>query len=143
MSTPLQAPPFGRDTSATDQVRYGVIVSGPRLVAESIFRLLRTPKGQLLSDPFWGESLADRLGSDFSQADADTLPSQLEAAIEKDDRIDSVTVTSTLSKVGATALLLKLTIAATLSDGSSFSMVVAYQDLTVTLLELTFGGVTS
>lgn len=140
MVTPLKAPPFGRDTSAVTQVRYGVIVSGAKLVAESILRFLSTPTGSLLDDPFWGDSLADLLGADFSQADADALPGRLEAGISKDDRIDDVTVTTVLSNVGPAVKRLKIAIAVTLSNGTSFSMVVAYQDLTVTLLDLNFGA---
>lgn len=140
MTTPLQAPPFGRDTSATDQVRYGVIVSGAKLVAESIFRFLRTPKGSLLDDQEWGYSLADRLGTDFDQPAADALPGELEAEIGKDDRIDDLEITAVLSSPTPTTRKLVLTIDATLSDGSSFSMVVAYQDLTLSLLEINFGG---
>lgn len=140
MTTPLQSPPFGRDTSATDQVRYGVIVSGAQLVAESIFRFLRTPKGSLLDDLEWGYSLADQLGTDFSQTDADALPGTLEAEIGRDDRIDDVQVTAVLWPTGGATRRLTLTIAATLSNGSSFSMVVAYQDLSLSLLELNFGA---
>ena len=138
--TPLKGGIYGRDTSATDQVRYGVIVSGAQLVAESIFRFLRTPRGSLLDDPEWGYSLADHLGTDFSQADADGLPGTLESELGRDDRIDAVTVTAILSATGGATKKLVLTISATLSNGSSFSMVVAYQDLSLSLLELNFGG---
>ena len=140
MTTPLKSPPFGQDTSATDQVRYGILVSGAKLVAESFFRFLRTPKGSLLDDPEWGDAIADRLGSDFSQADADALPGQLEAELGRDDRVDDVQVSVVFSTIGAATRKLTITIDATFSDGSSFSMVLAYQDLTLSLLELNFGG---
>lgn len=140
MATPLKAPPYGRDTSATDQVHYGVIVSGAKLVVENILRLLRTPKGTLLDDLFWGYSLADRLGSAFSQRDADAVPGELEAEISKDDRVDVVTVTAVMSTIGAGVRRLKLTIDVELAAGVTFSMVLAYQDLTIEVFAIDFGG---
>jgi len=139
MATPLKAPPFGRDTSATDQVRYGVVVSGAKLVVESILRLLRTPKGTLLDDRFWGYALAERLGAEFSQRDTDVVAVELEAEIAKDDRVDGVTVTAIFSKVGTSARL-KIVIDVDLVAGGSFSMVLAYQDLTIEVLDIDFGG---
>lgn len=140
MSAALKFPPYGRDTSAVDQVRYGVLVSGVKLVVESMLRMFRTPKGSLLDDRSWGHSLADRLGTDFSQADADALPGEIEAELEKDDRINNATVTATFSKLGAAARRMKIRIDVELSDGTSFALVLAYQDLALTVLDINFGG---
>lgn len=45
--TPLVAPPFGRDVSCSDQIRYGVVVSGDQLILEDAYRRLSTDRGSL------------------------------------------------------------------------------------------------
>jgi hypothetical protein len=145
MTTPLQGGLFGRDTSAMTRVRYGRLVSGTQLVGEHLFRTFTSPQGCLLDDdPTWGFSLADKLGSNYTQSDIDALPGMIEAAALQDERIDSVDVTAVGSAIGTVARKVTVTIIAELVDGGTFTLVLSIQDLTVALLDLTAGvGVTT
>lgn len=138
--TPLVAPPFGRDTSATDRVRYGRIVSGPLLVAEYFYRLFTSPKGSLLDDdPAWGEALADKLGANYSQADVDALPGKIESIMLRDERVDSVAIVATMTNGPGVKRSVKVTIGAQLVDGGTFTLALGIADLTVELLDISAG----
>jgi len=67
-------------------------VTGLELLAESVARRIRTPKGALFYDPNYGCSLYSYLGEGLSDSGAE-LCAVLEIEIEEDPRVLNATVT--------------------------------------------------
>ena len=87
---------FGRDISCVTELRTGRFASGSRLVAESVYRRLTTPRGMLRGgeeEANYGLDLTELIGSVSNKSDAAALPGRIESELRKDERIDSVTVT--------------------------------------------------
>lgn len=138
MTTALVAQPYGRDTSATTRVFYGRMSSGALLVGEAAFR--RLSSDWLEYDPTYGYNLANELGADFDAVKLALIPGKIEAQLLLDERIDSVDVDIVQTRGSASNIALEITIDATLDDGTSFTLVLSVNDVTVELLELTAGG---
>lgn len=87
---------YGRDTSCMGSLRTGRFVTGARLVAESVYRRLTTPRGMLRggeAELIFGIDLTDLIGDTNPRVVAATLPGRVRSEIEKDERILSVDVT--------------------------------------------------
>lgn len=131
---------FGKDVWATDSIRSGRLVTGVTLVAQAAYRRLITPRGTLL--PFYGDDddhdygfdVAAYVGRSPKNAVA-ALPGLIRAELKKDDRIDEVTATVSITTDGPSTRLV-ISIACTTDDGP-FTLVMAVADLTAELLGIT------
>lgn len=134
-------PDFGTDVSCTDSLQTGVLVSGAKLVAQSMYRRFSTPKGMLDGgdeERDFGFDLADACGKVSTPAEEAALPSQIEAEALKDERVESadVTVDSTTDGV---ATSWTIGIVGTTSLGP-FELTLGVSDVTVQLLGLQASG---
>jgi hypothetical protein len=87
---------FGRDTSCTTSLKTGRLVSGVRLVAESYFRRVTTPRGMLRGEDAernFGLDLSELVGRAATQAEIASIPGQVESELMKDERSESIAVT--------------------------------------------------
>jgi phage baseplate assembly protein W len=127
---------FGRDTSCTTGRRTGRIVTGPRLVAEAIFRRLTTPRGRLRGgkgEQNYGMDLTDLIGQATSKARVAAMGGQIATEVEKDDRILSADVSVVATDIGP-GVELTITVRSTLKSGGTFELVLGVSEVTVTLL---------
>jgi hypothetical protein len=132
MSTSL-----GRDTSCLSELRSGRFVTGGRLVGESVYRRLTTPRGSLRGgedEADFGFDLSDLVGSAATAADVAALPGRIEAELLKDERIESVSVDVENTSTGV-GIELEVTIEAETSEGP-FTLQLSVDDVTVELLGL-------
>lgn len=126
---------FGTDTSCLTGLRTGRFASGPRLVAESLFRRFRTTQGTLRggeAEQNFGFNLADLIGSVQTPSDQAALPGRVEAEALKDERVDTVTVTMLQAQVGP-GLSWTIGIEGDTAEGP-FSLVLAVSAVTVEVL---------
>lgn len=136
MTTALKAPPYGRDTSATTCVHYGVISSGVRLVAESLLRRYMSRRGKLISDPNYGLDLVEWVQTnDLNGRNELALQSEMYAEAKKDERIDDVTITVT-SILNNAIKSIAIRLDVTLDNGDTFTLALSVNDVTVELIEL-------
>lgn len=131
----LQAPPFGRDTSATTQVHHGRVVSGTRLVAEAALRRLITERGSLQDDQSYGLPLRRWLGSTMTAGDRLARAQQIRGELAKDPRLDTVEATLTEQRVGVAAHIV-LEVTGTTLDGGTFDLAVAASGVSWDVLRL-------
>lgn len=133
LSTAIAGGQYGQDTSCTDILRPGVLVSGVMLIAEACYRRLITTKGSLEYDPTYGYSLIDLLQRAMLPDEIAAIPRNVRAELLKDDRIDDVTVDSSYD-VGSASL--SLTVRGTASDGTSFALVMNASQVSVQLVSI-------
>lgn len=128
---------FGRDLSCTTSIRTGRFVSGPRLVAESLYRRLTTPRGMLRGgddESDFGLDLLDLVGSATTKNDAAALEGKIRSEAAKDERIESVDVEVLTVTEGAVTSF-EIAIDATTSAGP-FSLQLRVEDVTIELVGL-------
>lgn len=126
---------YGRDVSCTTGVRSGRYASGRRLVAEACYRRLSTPRGMLRGgdeEADYGIDLSEYLGASRPKAAAASLPAIIEAELRKDERVEQVDTTVTLTSNGVASELL-LTIRVTTGEGP-FDLQVSVDEVSVELL---------
>lgn len=129
---------FGKDTSCTTSMRTGRLVSGARLVAESAFRRLTTPRGMLRGgeeERNFGLDLTELIGTVSNKSDAAALPGRIRAELKKDERIETVDVVVTDTTEGAGKFFL-VQIAATTNEGP-FTLAIGVTEVTTELLGIT------
>ncbi len=127
---------FGRELSCTTSIVSNRFVTGARLVAESDFRRLTTPRGMLRGgeeEQNFGFDLMEYIGSVAISRDAASLPSRIRNELMKDDRHISVdaTVIATTASNGGVAF--DITINAKTHAGP-FTMTIRASDVSVDLL---------
>ncbi len=86
---------YGRDVRCTTSLKTGRFVSGVRLVAEACFRRLTTPRGMLRGgdeEANYGLDLTELLGATNLRGVEASLPGRIRAELEKDPRVEEVTV---------------------------------------------------
>jgi hypothetical protein len=71
-------------------------ITGPHVILETCLRILQTPQGSLIGDPFSGYDLVGEIDSDVTPQDGPTIASRIDAALKRDRRIASSTSTCTL-----------------------------------------------
>lgn len=127
---------LGTDFSnLTDLTATFALVSGPRGVAEALYRRFITPAGSVWYDTEY-ESLdvRDELGGASSSAQRAALAARMQHLGLADDRIDALRVTITAEASGLDA---SITIACEgLTAGGPFRLVMAASPELVTLLAL-------
>ena len=135
MTAPID---FGYDTSCLTALRTGRFSQGVRLVAEACYRRLTTPRGTLQGgedESDYGLDLADMIGQASNPSTVAAMPGQIQAELQKDQRIQSCAATVTSSTVGASTSWV-VTISAQTALGP-FSLVLGVSGVTVSLLGLT------
>lgn len=123
---------FGRDLSCTDSITTGRFVTGARLVAESDYRRLTTPRGSLRDDLDFGEPLNQLIGTASTSSQVAALPGRIQAELMKDERHASVDVVVTATTSGPVAMYV-VDITGNTADGP-FTLTIAASAVTVTLL---------
>lgn len=94
---------FGRDTSCTTELKTGRYATGIRLVAESYFRRLTTPRGMLRGgedEANFGLDLTTKIGTVANRSERAALAGQIKTELGKDDRTLDVDVTIAASTEG-------------------------------------------
>ena len=91
-------PDFGTVLSCTNDIASdGRVVTGFRVVAESIVRRWTTPRGRLIGYPDYGLDLTQYVNADMSPRDIAGLVASLAAEAAKDERVSSCDVSATLA----------------------------------------------
>lgn len=133
----LRAPPYGRDTSCTTQMRRGVIVSGGRLLGEATFRRYTTDRGTLLYDPNYGLLITRLINADMTQSELNSIQGQLRTEAMKDRRLDEVAVNCTQRPIGTSpGVELEIDVEGRGLDGSTFSFGMLVSEVRVELLRM-------
>jgi len=128
---------FGKDIACTTQLRAGRFTTGPRLVGESLYRRLTTPRGMLRGgedEKNFGFDLLDLIGSAVTESDAAALPGRIAAEAKKDERIDEVFVNVVRTQEGPVTSFV-IVIDCTTAEGP-FTLQLGVDDVTVELLGL-------
>lgn len=132
---------FGRDISCTDGgIRSGRFVTGPRLVAEAIYRRLTTRRGLLRggdAEANYGIDLSAMVGAVQASRDAASLPGRIEAEIRKDERIVDVHV-DVLTITDVASITYRISIDADTGEGP-FSLVLDASGITTEILQIQAG----
>lgn len=129
---------FGRDISTTTSMKTGRFSSGPRLVAEACYRRLTTPRGTLRGgedEASYGFDLTELIGVTNIKTAAASLPGRIQAELEKEQRLDSVTVDVLTSTDAAGLTSFTITVNA-ITGAGPFTLVLLASAVTVTLLGL-------
>ena len=128
---------FGRDTSCTTELRTGRYAAGVRLVAESAYRRLTTPRGMLrggADEAEYGIDLLDMIGSVSTAKDAAALPGRISSELTKDERIETATVTVLETTEGS---LKSCQIAVEcITAAGTFTLQVGVDEVTIELLRI-------
>lgn len=134
----LKSEPYGRDTSATNRISRGRMVSGARLLAEAMFRRLITDRGTLLDDPNYGFSLRTFLSAEMTPARRAALPGLVRLELQKDERLveGSVRVEVTEERLPSGAFSWEIDVSAVGIETGPFTFSVAADAVTVELLDL-------
>lgn len=128
---------FGTDIyGATGIDPTGRNVTGTLLLSQAIARRVTTRRGWVLGAPDYGIDVGDYIGQDITDSDLPRINAEVTAEIEKDDRVFTVTVTTSLSSSGTTGApkTMKMGIDGTSAPGP-FRLVLAVSDVTTTILE--------
>lgn len=126
---------YGKDISCLDGLRTGRFAKGRRLVAESCYRRLTTPKGMLRGgdeEQDFGIDLLEYLGASNPKQVAAALPAIIEAELLKDERVVEVTATCTLSNDGP-AFALNIDVHVVTGEGP-FNLAISVDEVSVNLL---------
>lgn len=92
---------YGKDVSCLTEMRTGRYAKGVRLVAESYFRRLTTPRGMLRgseAEADFGFDLTEKVGTLASKSARAALPSEITSELMKDERSQSIDVEVTETK---------------------------------------------
>ncbi len=127
---------FGTDTSCTDQLDTTRMVSGPELVAQALYRRLITPRGSLTFSEAhltYGFDVTQFIGVVGYPTAEQALPAQIENELMQDDRVDSVSCSASLVRVGVTYEL-RIVCSVTLADqGGDFDLTMTASTARLTL----------
>lgn len=134
MATELTSPPFGRDTSATDRINYGRIVTAGELLAEAAYRRLTTVRGTLLDDLSYGLCVSLWLGRDVDDSEIASYPGQIESELMKDPRLASVAITVTPTRGDSGRVELDIDIDGFGANRETFELSLHVNDVTVEIL---------
>ncbi len=121
---------FGRDTSCTDDLHPGRMVSGVELVQEAVYRRLIAPRGALVSDPSYGYDVRALLGVGSTDAGMARVPIVVRGEVLKDPRIRTCTVRAQRTQVGSSSYALTLDVQCT-TDVGPFVLTLRIDDVSV------------
>lgn len=119
---------YGHDTSCTDDLYPGRVVSGAALLAEAAYRRITTPRGRLLDDPSYGLDVRAFMHRGMTPKEIARIPGIIEAEVAKDERVAAVSCAASFVDGR-----LRLSIGGRGARGP-FALVVATDGVTVELL---------
>jgi hypothetical protein len=128
---------YGVEVSLLDKLVAGRLVSGKSVVIEALYRRLITPRGSLGSTVFpedliYGFDVSAFVGAVGYERAANVIGGMAANELSKDDRVQSVVCTATLSEDGT---LLLLDVDGILVDSDeTFSLTLGVSDVSVELL---------
>lgn len=125
-----------KDIFCTDSLKTGRYASGPRLVAQRLYRALTSPRGCLRGSPddeLWGDDLTEVIGKGGPKDTERLIRGKISRAASKDEQILSTSVGILTSDLGAGAYSQEIKITAETSSGP-FELVLAISDVSVSLL---------
>jgi hypothetical protein len=129
---------YGRDTSCTDSLRTGRIVSGAMAIGEAAYRRLSTSRGTLRGreeEANYGEDLAEFVGKQASPSTSAMLPAIIRNELDKDERILSTEVDVTTKQDGPSVTYL-VAVSCTTAEGP-FTLQMSVSNVRVSLLGIT------
>lgn len=129
---------YGRDISVTTSLRTGRFATNLQLVGEACYRRLTTPRGMLRggeAEDNYGMDLTALIGTSNPQQTARSLPGRIRGELLKDERIESVDVSVTVSTIGPSTTFL-IVIDVTTAAGP-FALQLLATDVTTELLGIT------
>lgn len=122
---------LGVDISCVDDLSPSMAeVTGRTLLAQAIARRYMTPRGRLIDDLNYGFDLTQFVNDDLSLADIARIQAGAQAEAEKDERVESASVTINVSAVG----LMVVTVVMVDSNGP-FTLVLSVNSVSVQLLK--------
>jgi hypothetical protein len=128
---------FGKDVSCASELKSGRYVTGARLIGESYFRRLTTPRGMLRggeAEADFGLDLLGLIGSVQTSADIASLPGRISNELMKDERSLSIDVEIIEGKTAdGVGVKLDITIKAVTSAGP-FELQIAASAVSAELL---------
>lgn len=134
---------YGKDISCTDGLRTGRYASGVRLVGESYYRRLTTPRGMLRggeAEEDFGFDLTAKIGSVQTKADIAALPGQIANELMKDERSLAIDVSILEEKTDdGVGLKLTFTVEADTTEGP-FELQIAVTSVSAELLGIRTEG---
>lgn len=105
-------------------------VSGRTLLAQALARRLQTPRGGLIDDPDYGFDVTAYIDDDLTDREIARIRTGISAECVKDERVSSVTVTTTFAKS-------TLVIAIDVVDlQGPFRLVLAATSVTISILKV-------
>ncbi|WP_437982919.1 hypothetical protein [Sorangium sp. So ce117] len=123
---------FGVDFDCADDLTELMeLASGPRALAQAVYRRLTTPRGALLDAPDYGYDLRELLSRGMTSADLAAIPGIIRSEVTKDERIFDVT--TRVSRPAPDTL--ELSVHCTTAEGP-FTLVLKVTAETVALLEV-------
>lgn len=131
--------PLGYDMKCgLDITKDGRSASGAELVSDGMLHRLLVDHLPLVDAPLgyieYGEDVRKWAGSAVTQEGLDVRAAGLQPILERDERIESATVTAKLTSQPGALVEFELDVSATLRTGEKFSRVLAVSALTVEFL---------
>lgn len=112
-----------------------------KIVAQSVYRRITTPRGSLLDDPDYGVDVMQFLSSGMTTKELRAIEGQLHGEIAKDDRVDAVVCSAIFTQ---STRSLEIRIDASLVDSSeTFALTVAVNSDGSNLVEMLINGTTN
>jgi phage baseplate assembly protein W len=104
------------------------------ILSQAILMRLSTRKGTYWADPGYGINVSEYLLADLTPDAIARIPYEIQAELEKDERIAAVKVSASITKTTAGGVKLYVDLKVTPSTAQTFSMTLSVTDLTVELL---------
>jgi hypothetical protein len=124
---------FGETIDITSPF-FARLTGDQRILAQAAMMRLDTKKGTLWTAPDYGLSLSDYVEKGITADELARIPGDIQAELEKDERVEGVIVTATTTRQSGGGYALILDIRITPSGGTSFSMTVSVDALTIQML---------
>jgi phage baseplate assembly protein W len=129
----MTQPDFGTSVSCVfDLEATGQLITGYQVLSEALARRITTPRGRLLDDPNYGYDITGEVDDDVSAADVAEIAANMDAELEKDERVISSVTTATF--VATTGILTTST--QILSGEGPFTLDLAVSAVTVQILNI-------
>lgn len=123
---------FGTELSCTRDIDpNGSMTTGPRVVAEALYRRLITPRGRVIDDPNYGSDISQFVNDDTTKQSLVGVQAAVISECIKEERVLLVTCNVVLLNS-----MMTVTIKFTTADGP-FTLVVSASQTSVTLLSVT------
>ncbi len=104
------------------------------ILGQAVLMRLSTKRGTFWSDPEYGLCVSDYLNSELTQDQLVRIPFEVQAQLQLDERITSVSVDARTANNGVGGVRIILSMIVTANTGNVFPLTVAISALTVELL---------